>query len=451
MSDKTDAQSLQGAASQAIIQAVSLIALPLFVTYLWVCIQHNHGAPVPPTPALLQYVPWPTATSVGIAVGWLAFQALLQVYAPGRWTSGVPLSDGTRLAYRMNGWLAWWITLATAVAGVATGLISPTIVADQLGPLLSTANIIAFLAAFHLFWRGRRAARQARALSASNETESAPAPYTWSHFLRKTGVHFSGKCSRTGARAISDFWLGRELNPRIGAFDLKLFCEARPGLIAWVLIDLSLAAKQHELHGYVSTPMLLVCAFQAWYVADYFFHEEAILTTWDIRHEKFGWMLCWGNLVWVPFTYTLQAQYLVEHAHDLPWWATAGIVLINVAGYAIFRGSNIQKHRFRQDPKRPIWGKPAAYIPTRRGALLLTSGFWGLARHLNYFGDLLMALAWSLPAGFGSPIPYFYPVYLTVLLVHRERRDNRSCRERYGKDWDAYCRRVPSRIIPGVY
>lgn len=31
-----------------------------------------------------------------------------------------------------------------------------------------------------------------------------------------------------------DFFKGRELNPRIGNFDLKFFCEMRPGLIGWV-------------------------------------------------------------------------------------------------------------------------------------------------------------------------------------------------------------------------
>lgn len=33
---------------------------------------------------------------------------------------------------------------------------------------------------------------------------------------------------------IYDFFLGRELNPRICSFDFKYFCELRPGLIGWV-------------------------------------------------------------------------------------------------------------------------------------------------------------------------------------------------------------------------
>ena len=38
-------------------------------------------------------------------------------------------------------------------------------------------------------------------------------------------------------------------------------------------------------------------------------------------------------------------------------------------------------------------------IPTSSGKRLLVSGWWGLCRHPNYLGDLIMALAWSLPCG----------------------------------------------------
>ena len=32
----------------------------------------------------------------------------------------------------------------------------------------------------------------------------------------------------------------------------------------------------------------------------------------DIIHDGFGFMLVFGDLVWVPFTYTLQARYLAD-------------------------------------------------------------------------------------------------------------------------------------------
>ena len=138
-------------------------------------------------------------------------------------------------------------------------------------------------------------------------------------------------------------------------------------------------------------------------------------------------------------------------ASNVSWPALIGITLLNFAGYYLFRTANIQKHRFRQDPNRPIWGRKPEYIRTERGTLLLVSGWWGIGRHMNYLGDLMMGLAWCLPCGFGHPLPYFYIAYFTILLVHRERRDHDYCAEKYGADWEHYCQRVKWRILPGVY
>ena len=77
----------------------------------------------------------------------------------------------------------------------------------------------------------------------------------------------------TGKR-LYDFFIGRELNPRLGRFDLKEFCELYPGLIGWVVIDLAMAYKQYESLGYVTNSMLLVCWFHGMYVADALYYEK---------------------------------------------------------------------------------------------------------------------------------------------------------------------------------
>lgn len=57
--------------------------------------------------------------------------------------------------------------------------------------------------------------------------------------------------------------MGIEFNPRIGKwFDFKLFFNGRPGIVAWTLINLSFAAKQRELYGYVTNSMVLVNVLQ---------------------------------------------------------------------------------------------------------------------------------------------------------------------------------------------
>ena len=75
---------------------------------------------------------------------------------------------------------------------------------------------------------------------------------------------------------------------------------------------------------------------------------------------------------------------------ELSGWRAAGIVGLQLAGYALFRGSNSQKNRFRQDPTHPsVAGLQT--LPTKRGTCLITSGWWGLVRHPNYLGDWMMA------------------------------------------------------------
>uniref|UniRef100_A0A8C0MUN9 Delta(14)-sterol reductase TM7SF2 n=1 Tax=Canis lupus familiaris TaxID=9615 RepID=A0A8C0MUN9_CANLF len=249
---------------------------------------------------------------------------------------------------------------------------------------------------------------------------------------------------------IYDFFLGRELNPRVWSFDFKYFCELRPGLIGWVLINLAMLMQEAELRGSPSLAMWLVNGFQLLYVGDALWHEEAVLTTMDITHDGFGFMLAFGDLAWVPFTYSLQAQFLLHHPQPLGLPVASVICLINAVGYYIFRGANSQKNTFRKNPSDPRVADLET-IPTATGRQLLVSGWWGMVRHPNYLGDLIMALAWSLPCGVSHLLPYFYLLYFTALLVHREARDEQQCLQKYGLAWHEYCRRVPYRILPYIY
>ena len=72
---------------------------------------------------------------------------------------------------------------------------------------------------------------------------------------------------------IYDFFIGHELNPRIGPLDLKFFCELRPGLIGWVILDLSYLIKACELYGSPSPALVIVVIFHAFYVADALWFE----------------------------------------------------------------------------------------------------------------------------------------------------------------------------------
>ncbi len=163
-------------------------------------------------------------------------------------------------------------------------------------------------------------------------------------------------------------------------------------------------------------------------------------------------MLGWGNNVWVSFVFCMPAYYCFKNPQkDIPLWAAAATVGVYYFGYLIFGQSNTQKDQFRREPKEKIWGKEPKTLRTSNGKNLLLSGWWGVGRHMNYTGDLLMAYSFGLPCVYIGLVPFIYAGYLTVLLVHRERRDDGFCQQKYGKDWNEYCKLVPYRMVPYVY
>ena len=88
---------------------------------------------------------------------------------------------------------------------------------------------------------------------------------------------------------------------------------------------------------------------------------------------------------------------------------------------------------------------------TERESLLLVSGYWGVARHFHYVPELVLTLCWSLPGAFENVMVYTYFIWLFLLLTHRTFRDDDKCSRKYGSYWREYCKRVPYKMIPGVF
>jgi delta14-sterol reductase len=158
-------------------------------------------------------------------------------------------------------------------------------------------------------------------------------------------------------------------------------------------------------------------------------------------------MLIWGDYVLVPFFYSLPGWFLVHRLEPLPLALALPLIGLFLFGFWLFRGANGQKHRFKCHPGALIWGRPAESL----GGRLLVSGFWGLGRHLNYTGEICIYLSFALATGYDSPVPYLLPAWLTTLLVHRARRDERRCAAKYGEIWTQYMSRARFRMLPFVY
>ncbi|KAH7927577.1 ERG4/ERG24 ergosterol biosynthesis protein [Leucogyrophana mollusca] len=362
---------------------------------------------------------WDTEAAV-IYLAWYAFCVVAWAVLPGDWVEGVQMRTGEKKKYKINAFSTFLLAL-----GVTSGYIWRN------GPESFTF--------IYQKWVGF--------VTASLVMSVVQGLVVYIASFRQGALLALGGNS---GNPIYDFYIGRELNPSIGSFDVKSFNELRPGLILWVLVNISMICEQAVRRGglaNVTDSMWLVLAFQTWYVADGLYNEPAIFTTMDITTDGFGFMLAVGDLTWVPFVYSLQARYLVFKPMELGALCATGILALNLLGYYIFRDANGEKNDFRNG-RNP---KNLQYFTTEKGSKLLTSGWWGRSRHPNYFGDILMALAWSLPTGFDTPITYFYVIYFSVLLIHRQRRDDENCEKKYGKDWETYKKLVPYRIIPYIY
>jgi 7-dehydrocholesterol reductase len=400
---------------------------------LWITVTHFDGSFLgilgsdPAT--VLSLVPLPSWTALGIFGVWAAFQALLLGLLPGAEHLGPVTPAGVRPRYRLNGVSAFIVThIAWFAATYGLDLFSPAVVYHHFGALLSTLSLFALVFCAGLYLKGVLA-------------PSSP------------------DAGRTG-NLIWDYYWGVELHPTVGGLSLKQLFNCRLAMMGWSILLLSFAAAQVELHGSLSNAMAVSVGLQVAYIFKFFWWEGGYFNSLDIMHDRFGFYICWGVTAWLPCVYTLVGFYLVDHPIHWHPAAAAAMVVFGLASIYVNYAADEQRQRVRATGgETTVWGrKPevivARYVPadgTPRESLLLVSGWWGVSRHFHYLPELALSAAWTLPAGFTHLLPWFYVVYLTILLVDRQGRDERRCAAKYGADWERYRQRVPWRIIPGIY
>jgi protein-S-isoprenylcysteine O-methyltransferase Ste14 len=259
----------------------------------------------------------------------------------------------------------------------------------------------------------------------------------------------------TGKTLMADLFLGRRFNPRAfgGRVDAKMLLY----LLGATLLELNLlsfAAHHRIAFPNDSSPAvtLHVCLF-SWFVCDYLIFERIHLYTYDLFAERLGFKLVWGCLAFYPYFYVVglwsTADLPNPHA---PAWQLVLSAVIFFMGWSLARGANMQKFLFKIDPSRAFLGviEPETLSDGRK--TLLCNGFWGVSRHVNYLGEVLMASGLALSLGWPLLLgPWLYPLYYVLLLGTRERDDDRLCSEKYGELWDQYRSRVRWRIVPGLY
>jgi len=251
-----------------------------------------------------------------------------------------------------------------------------------------------------------------------------------------------------------DLFLGRIENLQHwgGRVDAKMWLYLA-GATMLGLNALSFTAHHWILYReHASTGILLSTILIIYFVIDYLIFEDVHLFTYDLFAERIGFKLGWGCMVFYPYFYSIFLWTTADLPDpQTPVWLLAIYVLIFFVGWILARGANMQKYFFKRNPGKVFLGIVPEAI-TNGDKTLLVNGFWGISRHINYLGEILMATGIILCTGYPTLIwPWLYPLYYVVLLFMRQRDDDKRCSLKYGELWKTYVKKVPYRIIPYIY
>lgn len=410
--------------------------------YFWYCLEKFNGQMIIPTSLdslnfhITSFVDLLMTKGLPSTTVWLTYfaffvvQIALAAFVPGITMYGMPTSTGERLVYHCNGYLCYYICIWGFFFVHIFGFLPGSTLADNFGGYLVASMVIADVTSVY-----------------------------WYIYGLYTTDPRNGTNTSSGS-VIYDFFMGTVLYPRIGEVDIKMIAECRWSWLTLFLLTTSCALKQYEQSGSISLNMGVMLYAHWLYSNATVKGEHCIPVTWDMFHERYGWMLNFWNICGVPFLYCFQSFYILKNQKSLdetmnPYFVGGIYVLLTLA-YYIFDSANCQKATCKQReeitrntfPQVP-WAvlKNPKFLKTPHGNLLI-DGWYAYARKMQYTGDILMALSWGLACGFSSPLPYFYALFFTCMIIHRQSRDEIRCKEKYGEYWDIYTKAVPNVFVP---
>ena len=290
---------------------------------------------------------------------------VLHLIVPGRWVTGYVRSEhtGVRLRYRLNGLRVMGITVGLYFLAGATGLVP--------WDYLYTAPL-----------------GQPR------------------HRLRgRPGVHRRGRAAGAAACAglLADLYLGRRENPQLARRSRRRQDVPLPGRRGHARAQ-SARSRRTTCCSTPPTPrpgVLLHAACSSFFLCEYLYFEQVHLYTYDFFAERVGFKLGWGCLAFYPVLLRGRPVVARRRARTRTprrrCWSPAPLLFFT--GWALARGANLQKFLFKTRPAAARLRRArAGGARAAGGKRLLVSGFWGLSRHINYLGEILMATGLALVA-----------------------------------------------------
>uniref|UniRef100_A0AC35FB07 7-dehydrocholesterol reductase n=1 Tax=Panagrolaimus sp. PS1159 TaxID=55785 RepID=A0AC35FB07_9BILA len=294
----------------------------------------------------------------------------------------------------------------------------------------------------------------------------------YDHFLAVC-ILFSGYCigvilylhyfynpnETTSEPFILEFFFGKELQPKILDIDIKNFVTNRIAFTLWALYAVSCIYHSKQLFLKTPPALLTLVSLQLLYIARRQWTEHIFYANLDSQYDKAGFYRLWGVGVFLLIVHTGPLSILANSKSGVSLIVCGLIGILNIIFQLLNSACDLQKYNFRAaNGKLKINDKDpyflAAKYKNESGEtavnLLLGSGYFRSARHLNYTTEFLTFLTWSFLQKNPNFFTYFSPAFLLIILYARMSRDELRCYAKYNQYWIQYCHKVPYLFVPGV-
>ncbi|XP_049804941.1 uncharacterized protein LOC126248194 isoform X8 [Schistocerca nitens] len=199
-----------------------------------------------------------------------------------------------------------------------------------------------------------------------------------------------------------DFWMGREVTPRIGKFNIKLILH-RFSIIIVIALNMLIATKAY-LQGVeeeILRSVIISAILQSLYSLHFIFHEDLYLYSFLAISEGVGYMIAVGFMTF-PFILTFTTKAILDYRLKASLTEMYIVLCSYTIGQILLQSSSHRKMLSLKNPVTSVWRvnvlpKWSAAVQTRAcmGEIII---YWALAlvAGTTYHGIFIIPSAFTV-------------------------------------------------------